>query len=85
MTKKTKLVVTQAFGAYAVGDQITDTDEIKAVKASNPASVVVTLDETPEGHDINAPEPVKPGAATKASGQIAGLTRSEGAGDSTAR
>lgn len=35
-----KLVVTHAFGPYAIGDSITDTDEIAAVLGDRPASVV---------------------------------------------
>lgn len=34
------LIVTQAFGAYAVGDRITDAEEAKAALASHGAHVV---------------------------------------------
>ncbi|NMM21841.1 MAG: hypothetical protein HHJ15_18130 [Rhodoferax sp.] len=39
-----KLTVTRAFGAYAVGDEITDPQEVRAVLSSdNAANVVKTL------------------------------------------
>lgn len=37
-----KLVVTHAFGPYAVGDEITDPDAIKAALESNAPQVVKT-------------------------------------------
>lgn len=41
-----KLTVTRAFGAYAVGDEITEPDEVAAVLASdNSANVVKTAHE----------------------------------------
>jgi len=44
---KKVLVVTQAFGDYAVGAVITDPAEIKDLKADRP-SYVVLRDQTPE-------------------------------------
>lgn len=36
-----KLTVTRAFGAYAVGEEITDADEVAAILASDNAENVV--------------------------------------------
>ncbi len=40
-----KLVVTQAFADYKVGDEIKDSKEVEAVLESHPGSVVKTSDD----------------------------------------
>lgn len=42
-----KLVVTHAFGDFAIGDEITDADTIEAVLAERPQMVVKVNDPAP--------------------------------------
>jgi hypothetical protein len=42
-----KLVVTHAFGPYAIGDSITDTDEIALVLGEHPNCVVKAASDAP--------------------------------------
>lgn len=60
------LVVTQPFGDYAVGDEITAPEAVEAVLESNPGSVVRRADVAPT--EVSAPpEPAaKPSKADKA-------------------
>lgn len=50
-----KLVVTHAFGPYAIGDSITDTDEIAAVLGERPNSVVKAASDSPAAYVPPAP------------------------------
>lgn len=53
MTQKTKLTVTQAFGAYAVGDEITDTEVMKSVSRTHPRSVVRSTADAPPALELD--------------------------------
>jgi hypothetical protein len=58
-----KLTVIQPFAGYAVGDDITVAEEVKAALASNPEFVVRSkAGDRPEANDINSPPPIKPAA-----------------------
>lgn len=50
-----KLVVTHAFGPYAIGDSITDADEIAAVLDERSGSVVKTASDSPAAYVPPAP------------------------------
>lgn len=54
-----KLTVLQAFGPYAVGDDITGEEAMAAALASHAPYLVQTLADRPDALDETAPPPVR--------------------------
>jgi hypothetical protein len=62
----TTLVVTQPFGDYAIGDQITAPDAVAAALESNPGSVVRRAEAEPEAPAATETPATKPTKAATA-------------------